>query len=92
MGKKAREKRTREKRVARSLGYRENEYGELKSTIGISKAAARRQFIFQVYSGQDIVRYANWRAMEEIRAAEDARVFAILDQLGTGSTDPELIV
>jgi hypothetical protein len=85
MGKKGREDRKAVKRIARSLGYKETELGELKVTV--SKAEARRRWLEREARHNrrrlwemELIAVISEDAINEIHAIEDARVFSAIEE------------
>jgi hypothetical protein len=85
MGKKHREKR----KVIKSMlprGWRENEFGELVRKV--SKADVRRAILgrhllfieMMSHAEEDILQIAQKRAMDDLMADEDARVFGEINE------------
>jgi hypothetical protein len=82
MGKRSRDKRAREKKLASELGFKENEFGELQAVT--TKAEARRRFLWSEFVRRviepEIIDAMVKQAHDDICELEDARVFAMLDE------------
>jgi len=78
MGKRHRKQRAAEKAAARWLGYRETELGELRRQE--SKAEVRRRFLRREENRlrleREILERLERRAVEDIQAQEDRRIFS----------------
>lgn len=77
MGRRHREKRAHVKSILRANGLYENEFGEIKKRI--TKAEARAQILRRAAVERALVAEMTRKAVEEIQAEEDRRVFAMLD-------------